>query len=128
MLGFWAAVIVAVITTILILAAIAMGGIAGLPALSAWSFIDVGIYVAIAIGIRRFSRIAAILGLIMYVADRVYLWTVVGVQANAGIIFTIFLTLAFIHGVRGTFAYHTLRKNALANDEAATPLPSDEMN
>ena len=122
--GFWASIAVAVITTIAIVAAMALGGALGPIDLGVWAFIDVGIYVAIAIGIRRMSRVAAVLGLVIYMANRVYLWAIAGVRP-AGIAMTVILVLAFITGVRGTFAYHRLRKQGieetLADDSEAAP-------
>jgi hypothetical protein len=110
--GFWAAIAVAVITSIAILAAMALGGALGPLDLGVWAFIDVGIYVAIAIGIRRMSRVAAVLGLVLYIANRIYLWAVLGARP-AGIAMTAILVIALLNGVRGTFAYHRLRKQGI---------------
>lgn len=124
--GFWAAVVVAVITSIVAIIAIATGGTLGLP-VSAWSFIDVGIFVAIAIGIRRMSRIAAVLGLVVYVGNQLYIWSVTGPRTT-GMIVVVFLTLAFIHGVRGTFAYHSYRKQGIEETLAEdSPMPVDDV-
>ncbi|NEQ31463.1 MAG: hypothetical protein F6K04_10725 [Leptolyngbya sp. SIO4C5] len=108
--GFWAAVCVATLTAIFALVAIALGeSILDMP-IDAWSFVDVGIFIAIALGIRKLSRIAAILGLIFYVLGQIYMWTTVGFQPN-GIPIMAILVMAFINGIRGTFAYHRLRQN-----------------
>ncbi|HEY9818764.1 MAG TPA: hypothetical protein V6D20_23595 [Candidatus Obscuribacterales bacterium] len=124
--GFWAAVIVAVVTAIFTVVSIMAGNIAGLP-ISAWSFIDVGIFVAIAIGIRRMSRIAAVLGLVVYVGNQLYIWSVTGPRTT-GIIVVVFLILAFIHGVRGTFAYHSYRKQGIEETLAEeSPIPVDDV-
>jgi hypothetical protein len=111
MQGFWAAVFVAVLTAIAALVSIVVGNIAGLP-ISAWSFIDAGIFVAIAIGIRRMSRIAAALGLVLYIGGRIYMWSLTG-PPTAGIVMFLFITLAFVHGVRGTLAYHRYRRQGI---------------
>lgn len=109
--GFWAAILVAVFTTIMVLVTSQTGSMDNLPPMNAWSFIDVGIYVAIALGIRKMSRIAAVCGLLLYSIDRIYLWSQTG--ANGSVVLSIFFMLAFIHGVRGTFAYHRLRRQSL---------------
>jgi hypothetical protein len=62
-------------------------------------------FAGIAFGIRRKSRIAAIVGLILYVANIVYAFSVVGPRSPIGPALVI---LAFVHGVRGTFAFHEL--------------------
>ncbi|TVQ23381.1 MAG: hypothetical protein EA367_02515 [Leptolyngbya sp. DLM2.Bin15] len=124
--GFWAAVIVAVVTTLFALVSIVAGDIAELP-ISAGSFIDVGIFVAIAFGIRRMSRVAAVLGLVVYFGNQLYMWSIIGPQ-TAGIIVVVFMMLAFIHGVRGTFAYHSYRKQGIQETLAEdSSMPVDDV-
>jgi hypothetical protein len=112
--GYWAALIVAGMTTALTIAAISTGGsVLDLP-IDAWSFIDVGIFVAVAVGIYRHSRIAAVAGLVVYLLGQVYLWTTMGPQGGGWLV-GILITLSFINGIRGTFAYHRLRPKATAD-------------
>jgi len=54
--------------------------------------------------IRRMSRAAAVAGLVVFVGGRVYSGVAHGI--SAGSVLAIVLLLAFIAGVRGTFAYH----------------------
>lgn len=104
--GVWASLLVAGFTTFFILLSFA-----GVSFLNAWSFLDVAAFVAIAYGIHKMSRIAAMVGLALYVAERVVLWSNPMFKPNAvGLIMTIFITFAFINAVRGTFAYHQYRR------------------
>ena len=59
----------------------------------------------ISYGIYRKSRIAAISGLVLYLAGRVYVIVKVG-SSPVGI--WLLVAFAFLHGVRGTLAYHKL--------------------
>jgi hypothetical protein len=63
------------------------------------------VFAGIAFGIYRKSRLAAISALVLYLAGRGYAWVKVG--PNIGFI-PVLVALAFLHGVRGTFAYHKL--------------------
>ncbi len=109
--GFWAAVIVTAITVLFVIIMLAAGPIEDVP-IDAWAFIDAGIFAAIAIYIRKLSRIAAVCGLVMYWLERIYMWSVTGFGPNevSSIWMIVLLTVAFINGVRGTFAYHRLAK------------------
>lgn len=100
--GYWAALIVACIT-----AAVASLSFAGIHlfGIDAWAFLDAAIFAAIAFGIRRKSRVAAIVGLCLYVVERLYMLRQGGF---GGIFIGIIFTLLFINGVRGSFAYHRL--------------------
>jgi hypothetical protein len=63
------------------------------------------VFAGIAFGIYRKSWVAAISGLALYLASRGYAWVKVG--PNLGVI-PILVALAFLHGVRGTIAFHKL--------------------
>ncbi len=110
--GVWAAVLVAIFNTILILISITMETANTAP-ISAWGFIDVGIFVAIAIGIYKLSRIAAVIGLSLYLIGRIVLMISVG--GNVASALAILFILAFMNSVRGTFAYHRLRRQRFAD-------------
>ena len=116
--GVWASILVAVITTIMIFVVQSLGGVEDVPPLDAWAFIDVGLFVAIAIGINKMSRFAAVSGLSLYLLGRIYVWSQVGV--GSGLIFSILLSMAFLNAVRATFAYHRLRRQSIEADLAAT--------
>ena len=78
------------------------------------------IFGVIAIGIWRLSRVAAVLGLVLFVPDAI--WMSLDVRGVTdlvkALVLILFLTLLFANGVRGTFAYH---KSADAEPEADTP-------
>jgi hypothetical protein len=77
--------------------------------MNAWSFVDVVIFLAIAWGIYRLSRIAAVLGLVVYGLGQVLMWIEIGLQIQ-GIWLLTLIVFGFINGIRGTFAYHRLRR------------------
>ncbi len=62
-------------------------------------------YAGLAFGIYRKSRIAAISALALYLVGRGYLWIKAGPYFG---VIPVLITLAFLHGVRGTFAYQKL--------------------
>ncbi len=69
------------------------------------AFVSPVVFAGIAFGIYRKSRLAAISGLALYLAERAYVLVKVG--PSIGFI-PVLVALAFLHGVRGTFAYHKL--------------------
>ncbi|QKD82272.1 hypothetical protein HPC62_08805 [Thermoleptolyngbya sichuanensis A183] len=69
-------------------------------------FVDALIYGAIAWGIQRMSRIAAIAGLSIYLLSRVLLH-LSGMPTNLfGMAIVTLISVAFINAIRSTFAYH----------------------
>lgn len=66
------------------------------------------IYGLIAFLTYKMSRVAAILGLLIYLGDRLVLIASSGLKANY--VVAIFFIFAFINSIRGTFAYHRLRR------------------
>jgi hypothetical protein len=98
--ALWAASLVSVITALATVAVITSSGAAAQNALG---FVDAAIFAGIAYGIRRRSRLAAVVGLVLYVSNVVYAFVLTGPRLP---LIPAFVTLAFIHGVRGTFAYH----------------------
>src|SRR5262245_55535367 len=73
----------------------------GMPAL-----LDVTIIAAIGIGILNFSRVCAVAGLLIYWGEQIYAIQETG-RTN-WIMLTI-LTIAYINGIRGCFAYHNFK-------------------
>ena len=69
------------------------------------AFASALVFGGISYGIYRKSRISAISGLVLYLASRAYAIATVG--SRPGVI-SLLVALAFLHGVRGTFAYHKL--------------------
>jgi len=102
--GFWAALIVACITALVV--SLSFAGVQ-LLGLNAWAFLDAAIFAMIAIGIKRKSRFAAVAGLCLYIVERIYMMQRGGAS---GIVMGILFTLLFINAVRGTFAYHRLKE------------------
>ena len=74
--------------------------------LDAYAYGDAAVFLALAFFINRMSRIAAVLALAFYIAER--LAQVLSGQIYGGGIAVIFLGLFFVNAVRGTFAYHRL--------------------
>jgi hypothetical protein len=98
--AFWAASLVSVLTVFITV--VFMTG-SEAPAQNAFGFVDAAIFAGIAYGIRRRSRTAAVIALVLYVSNVVYAFIIVGPSLR---LLPAFVTLAFVHGVRGTFAYH----------------------
>jgi hypothetical protein len=103
--GVAAAVLIAVAN--LVFAGLVAWGIKPLPMSEVGPeapIIASAMYVALACGIHAMSRVAAVLGLLLYLGDRVMLWGEIGPRAG-GTIISVFLALMFANAVRGTFAY-----------------------
>ena len=115
--GFWAALIVACITGLV--AALALTG-TKLLGIGASAFLDAAIFAAIAMGIKRKSRFAAVAGLCMYVLERLYMLQRSGA---GGIVMGVIFTLLFVNAVRGAFAYHRLTGEGQARPLSVNPPP-----
>jgi len=103
--GYWAAVFVAGGTAFVILLG-QLGyelepGHFGIEAI-----VDVTIFAAIAWGIARYSRFAAILGLVVFLLERLYSWYSFGI---GGMGVAAIFVLLFVNGIRGNFAYQRHR-------------------
>ncbi len=84
-------------------------------------FVDALIYGAIAWGIQRMSRIAAIAGLSIYLLSRVLLH-MSGVPTNLfGMAITTLISVAFINAIRSTFAYHRFKRQQVSERDSVTP-------
>ncbi len=79
------------------------------PGVGGYAFIDAGLFVVIGIFLLRYSRIAAVAGLLLYAAEQVFTIMQSGYRFN---LIVIFATLALINAVRGTFAYHDMKSGA----------------
>lgn len=115
--GFWAALIVAIITSLV--ASLSLFGLQVLG-INGWAFVDAGIFAAIAVGIKRKSRFAAVAGLCLYVLERFYMLQKGGV---GGIVMGILFTLLFINAARGAFAYHRMTGEQQARPLSMNPPP-----
>lgn len=112
--GFWAAIFVTVVTSIVV--ALSFAGI-NMFKIGPSALIDAAIFAAIAVGIKRRSRFAAVAGLVLYIIERIYMFQHNG--NTGGIIMGIAFTLLFLNAVRGTYAYHRMTEGQ------ARPMPSN---
>ena len=115
--GFWAALIVAIITSLV--ASLSLAGV-HMFGIGASAFLDAALFAAIAFGIKRRSRFAAVAGLCLYVLERIYMLQRGGAS---GIVMGILFTLLFINAVRGAFAHHRLNGEGQAHPLSMNPPP-----
>jgi hypothetical protein len=76
----------------------------------AWAYVDAVLFSAVAFGIYKERRFAAVAGLTLYLLEKTYQVYVTGQVQGA--VLAVFLTIMFISSVRGTFALHRLRKQS----------------
>lgn len=112
--GVWVAAIVAAITALIAAYAAATGK--EVIGINAWAFVDAALFAGISFGIYKMSRAAAVVGLLLYLVERVYMTAVAG---GRGAIVTILFTVALINSARGTFAFHKLA----ASPQPTPPVP-----
>jgi hypothetical protein len=79
------------------------------------ALIDAALFVAIGIGIRKMSRIAAVAGLILYVSEQ--LMSIAQGRIGANIIMAVIFTGVFLSAVRAAFKYRGLRTNEKVAEE-----------
>jgi hypothetical protein len=113
-MGGWFAVIVAIVTAIFALLALAGTRLMGITSAA---LVDAILFGAIAFGIFKHSRFAAVAGFALYLLEKLYAISQQGVLA-AGVLGVIFL-IGFLNAIRGTFAYHKL----LAEQAKSAPVP-----
>ena len=99
--GFWAALTVAIITAIF--ATIALVTQKEIASVNAWAYLDAVLFSIIAWRIKNYSKIFAIVGVVLFLIEKV-----IQIQSNGaqGWPLAIILLLMFVSGVRGVFAYH----------------------
>ena len=107
--GMWAAVIVSVIIAIVATIAASSGEIKmGNTSINAWVFVDSAIFAAVAFGLYKQSRFAAVIGLVFYIIEKVDQFA--NAAGNIGSVFTsAIILLCFIGAVRGTYALHRMK-------------------
>jgi len=113
-LGAGAAAFVAGVTALL--AVLAIFGIQILPGFSPTSLVDAGLFAIVAWRTYRMSRAWAVVGVLLFVAERAYAFYDRAMTAMSGIIVGLLLLLAFLNGVRGTFAYRRLATDSPSTD------------
>ncbi len=114
--SFWATVLVAAGTVFFVLLSAF-----GFPTsgVDAWALSDATVFAFIAWGIRRRSRTASLVGLLLYIVERAGMWT--GNSKNVAV--PIFVAFALLQGVRGAFAYHKIAEGVETPSDA--PSASD---
>jgi hypothetical protein len=113
-LGFWAAVFVAVVTTIFATVTLVLKkDIAGINPLA---YIDAVLFAIIAWRIRRRSRAFAVIGLCLFVLEKVVQFSTQPQLVSFALFMAVVITLLFINGVRGTFAFHKLSAKEQQSD------------
>jgi hypothetical protein len=123
MQGVWAAGFVSVITAIVTTIAIANNGALAniMPQINAWSFLDAGIFAAIAWGIYKMSRVASVTGLVLYIAEQIVIRASNPKMAANGIFVVVLLVFAFVNALRGTFAYQKFQRISDIENETKEP-------
>ena len=110
-----AAFIVAALTAIV--AVIAMTSGTAIVGINGWALVDAVAFAVLGIFLRRFSRTAALIALVLYILERVAMMA--DSPSPAGIPLAIIFVLFFLGGVRGAFAYHRLNAEQSAQANAA---------
>jgi len=116
-LAMWCAMLVSGVTALL--AFLALNGIRILP-ISGSALVDAAIFAAVAYGLSRHSRFAAVAGFVLFLIERIYMVIQTGTIFGAGVLGIVFL-IGFLNGMRGAFAYHKL-KSQPATPAGASPL------
>ncbi len=104
--GVWAALFVAFVTGTVASAALFLHN--PILGVGGSGLVDAAIFVAVAYGIHKNSRFAAVSGLVIYLVERMYMLKAGGSRGGGATVMVVFLTLAFVTAIRGTFAYRRL--------------------
>ena len=78
--------------------------------MSAWAFVDAGIFAIAGWRIWRLSRIWAVLALVLYIIEMVYVVESSPHVSSGAAFLRALLALAIFGSVRGTFAYHCSKR------------------
>ena len=100
-----------------IVAGIALAGTTVVPGINGWALADAAIFAVLGIFLRRFSRTAAVLALVLLIIERISMMS--QGTSPASLPLGIIITLLFITGVRGAYAYHRVM-NAATDTQAKT--------
>jgi hypothetical protein len=104
--GYWAALIVAAITTLF--ATISLATKADIATISPAAYVDAVLFGIIAWRIKRRSKSFAVAGLCLFIIEKIVQFSMQPQLAIFGFAMAILILLLFITGVRGTFAFHQL--------------------
>jgi len=102
--GMWCAILVSAVTTLFV--GLSFLGIR-LMGISAGALLDAVLFAAIAYGLARFSRFAAVAGFVLFLAEKIYTAVTMGSILGIGALGVVIL-FGFLNGVRGVFAYQKL--------------------
>jgi len=105
--AMWCAIVVASVTSLFSVLAMAGTRIGNLP-IDGSALFDAALFAGIAFGLSRFSRFAGVAGFALFLLERIFM-IAKGGPAAGGLFMGIFLLLGFLHGMRGAFAYHKLQ-------------------
>ncbi len=111
MYGVWAAAFSAIVTALAASWALGAGRTA-FGIVNASAFVDAVIFAAVAFGIYKESRFAAVAGLIIFVGEKIF--QVVETGNLPGVILVVVLIFCYIVSIRGTFALSKLRAKPAA--------------
>jgi hypothetical protein len=116
--GVWAAAGSAVITTLAATWALGAGR-AAFGFVDAWGFVDALIFAAVAFGIYKESRFAAIFGLCLFLYEKWSQFDETGTISGAWM--AVILIFCYVTSIRGVYALRRLRRAA----NSQQPTPSD---
>jgi hypothetical protein len=102
--GMWCAILVAAFTTIFTV--LAFVGIR-LMGSSPLALIDALLFAGVAYGISKYSRVAAIVGFVLFVIEKIAALISTGSFLGVGAMGVVIL-IGLLNGVRGALAYHKL--------------------
>jgi hypothetical protein len=102
--GMWCAIAVAVVTAFFSL--LALFGVRFMGA-SLASFVDAALFGAIAFGLSKYSRFAAVAGFTLFLIEKIYTFMMTGSILSVGVLGVVML-FGFLNGMRGAFAYQRL--------------------
>lgn len=123
--GIWAALFVAAMTGVVSLIAMNSPEFEASSGYNAWTLIDAALYLLIAFGISRMSRLAAVAGFSLFLVAKLDQWLAGDFK---GALVAILLLAAFGRSIHASFVYRRIRKNAppqYALDLESNRRPSD---
>jgi hypothetical protein len=113
--GMWCAILVAGFTALFVVLSFLGTRLMGVtPA----ALVDVALFAAIAYGLSKYSRFAAVAGFVLFLIEKIYAFVVTGSILGVGVLGVIIL-FGFLNGIRGAFAYQKLL--AAVPPQAAPP-------
>jgi hypothetical protein len=108
--GAWASFIIAAFTLVAIIAiSILKTDLSIKLEVTYFTYFNVIAFIIIGLAIwRRYSRLAALSGLILYLVGKVTIWQIV---TTSSLLLIVAFTLSFVHSVRGCYAWHRFKES-----------------